>query len=78
MTGKMKLIQRIKDFFKSDTPDKVLKFIVGWIIAFDTIGGTFIPIAYGRGYGWFAILNLIIDLYVIFKFVRRLKNESSH
>ena len=78
MTLTMRLIQRINDFFKSDTPDKVLKFIVGWIIAFDTIGGTFIPIAYGKGCGWFAILNLIIDLYVIFKFVRRLKNESSH
>ena len=78
MTGKMKLIQRIKDFFKSDTPDKVLKFIVGCIIAFDTIGGTFIPIAYGKGCGWFAILNLIIDICVIICFVRRLKNENSH
>lgn len=78
MTGKMKLIQKIRDFFKSDTPDKVLKFIVGWIIAFDTIGGTFIPIAYGRGCGWFAIFNLIIDIYVIFKFVRRIKDEDSH
>ena len=78
MTGKMKLIQRIKDFFKSNTPDKVLKFIVGWIIAFDTIGGTFIPIAYGKGCGWFAILNLIIDICVIICFVRRLKNENSH
>ena len=65
----MRLIQRIKDFFKSDTPDKMLKFIVGWIIAFDTIGGTFIPIAYGRGCGWFAILNLIIDICVIIYFV---------
>ena len=74
----MRLVQRIKDFFKSDTPDKMLKFIIGWIIAFDTIGGTCIPIAYGKGCGWFAIPNLIIDLYVIFKFVRRLKNESSH
>ena len=78
MTGKMRLIQKIRDFFKSDTPDKVLKFIVGWIIAFDTIGGTFIPIAYGKGCGWFAILNLIIDICVIINFVRRLKNESSH
>lgn len=78
MTGKMKLIQKIKDYFKSDTPDKVLKFIVGWIIAFDTIGGTFIPIAYGRGCGWFAILNLIIDICLIICFVRRLKNENSH
>ena len=78
MTLTMRLIQRIKEFFKSDTPDKVLKFIVGWIIAFDTIGGTFIPIAYGKGCGWFAILNLIIDICVIINFVRRIKNESSH
>lgn len=78
MTLTMILIQRIKDFFKSDTPDKVLKFIIGWIIAFDTIGGTFIPIAYGKGCGWFAIPNLIIDICVIINFVRRLKNENSH
>lgn len=78
MTLTMRLIQRIKDFFKSDTPDKVLKFIIGWIIAFDTIGGTFIPIAYGKGCAWFAIPNLIIDICVIINFVRRLKNESSH
>lgn len=78
MTLTMRLIQRIKEFFKSDAPDKVLKFIVGWIIAFDTIGGTFIPIAYGRGCGWFAILNLIIDICVIICFVRRLKDEDSH
>ena len=78
MTLKMRLIQRIKDFFKSDTADKVLKFIVGWIIAFDTIGGTFIPIAYGKGCGWFAILNLIIDICVIICFVRRLKDEDTH
>ena len=78
MTLTMRLIQRIKDFFKSDTPDKVLKFIVGWIIAFDTIGGTFIPIAYGKGCAWFAILNLIIDICVIIYFVRRIKNEDSH
>ena len=78
MTLTMRLIARIKDFFKSDTPDKVLKFIVGWIIAFDTIGGTFIPIAYGKGCGWFAILNLFIDIFVIICFVRRLKHENSH
>ena len=78
MTGKMRVIQRIKDFFKSDTSDKVLKFIIGWIIAFDTIGGTFIPIAYGKGCGWFAIPNLIIDICVIINFVRRLKNENTH
>ena len=78
MTEKMKLIQRIKDFFKSDTLSKIALFIIGWIIAFDTIGGTFIPIAYGRGYGWFAILNLIIDICVIICFVRRLKDEDTH
>lgn len=78
MTGKMKLIQRIKDFFKSDTPDKVLKFIVGWIIAFDTIGGTFIPIAYGKGCGWFAIPNLIIDICVIIVFLRRINDDYTH
>ena len=55
-----------------------MKFIVGWIIAFDTIGGTLIPIAYGKGCGWFAILNLIIDICVIIYFVRRLKDEDSH
>ena len=78
MTEKMKLIQRIKDFFKSNTLSKIALFIIGWIILFDVIAGTFIPIAYGNGCGWFAIPNLIIDLYVIFKFVRRLKNENSH
>ena len=78
MTWTMKVIQRIRDFFKSDTPDKVLNFIIGWIIVFDTIAGTFIPIAYGKGCGWFAIPNLIVDIYVIIKFVRRLKDEDSH
>lgn len=78
MTGKMRLIQKIKDFLKSGTSDKVLKFIIGWIIAFDTIGGTFIPIAYGKGCGWFAIPNLIINICVIINFVRRIKNENSH
>ena len=78
MTGKMKLIQKIRDYFKSDALSKIALFIIGWIIAFDTIGGTFIPIAYGKGCAWFAILNLIIDICVIINFVRRLKNESSH
>ena len=78
MTGKMKLIQKIRDYFKSDALSKIALFIIGWIIAFDTIGGTFIPIAYGKGCGWFAILNLIIDICVIICFVRRLKNENSH
>ena len=78
MTGKMKLIQKIRDYFKSDTLSKSALVIIGWIILFDVISGTFIPIAYGKGCGWFAIPNLIIDLYVIFKFVRRLKDEDSH
>ena len=78
MIKKKKLLQRISGFFKSDTSDKVLRFIIGWIIAFDTIGGTFIPIAYGKGCGWFAIPNLIIDICVIINFVRRLKNDNSH
>ena len=74
----MRLIQRIKDFFKSDTPDKMLKFIIGWIIAFDTIGGTVIPIAYGKGCGWFAIPNLIIDICVIIVFLRKIKDAYTH
>ena len=78
MTGKMKLIQKIRDYFKSDALSKIALFIIGWIILFDVSAGTFIPIAYGKGCGWFAIPNLIIDLYVIFKFVRRLKDEDSH
>lgn len=78
MTRKMELIRKIKDFFKSDTLSKIALFIIGWIIAFDVIAGTFIPIAYGKGCGWFAIPNLIIDTYVIIKFVRRLKDEGTH
>lgn len=77
MTGKMKLIQKIRDYFKSDTLSKIALFIIGWIILFDVIAGTFIPIAYGRGRGWLAIPNLIIDICVIICFVRRLKNEDS-
>lgn len=73
----MKLIQKIRDYFKSDTLSKIALFIIGWIILFDAIAGTFIPIAYGRGCGWFAIPNLIIDICVIIYFVRRLKNEDS-
>lgn len=78
MTGKMKLIQKIRDYFKSNTLSKIALFIIGWIILFDVIAGTFIPIAYGRGCGWFAIPNLIIDICVIVCFVRRLKNEDSN
>ena len=78
MTWKMKLIQKIRDYFKSDTLSKIALFIIGWIILFDVIAGTFIPIAYGRGCGWLAIPNLIIDTCVIINFVRRIKNENSH
>ena len=78
MTRKMKLIQNIRDYVRSHALSKIALFIIGWIILFDVIAGTFIPIAYGKGCGWFAIPNLIIDLYVIFKFVRRLKDEDSH
>ena len=78
MTLTMRLIQKIRDYFKSDTLSKIALFIIGWIILFDVIAGTFIPIAYGKGCGWFAILNLIIDICVIICFVRRLKNENSH
>lgn len=77
MTGTMKLIQKIRDYFKSDTLSKIALFIIGWIILFDVIAGTFIPIAYGGGCGWLAIPNLIIDICVIIYFVRRLKNEDS-
>ena len=77
MTGKMKLIQKIRDYFKSDTLSKIALFIIGWIILFDVIAGTFIPIAYGRGCGWLATPNLIIDICVIIYFLRRLKNEDS-
>lgn len=78
MRKTMKLLQRISGLFESDTPNKVLKFIIGWIIAFDTIGGTFIPIAYGKGCGWFAIPNLIIDICVIIVFLRRINDAYTH
>ena len=78
MKKTMKLLQRISGLFKSDTPNKVLKFIIGWIIAFDTIGGTFIPIAYGKGCAWFAIPNLIIDICVIIVFLRRINDAYTH
>ena len=78
MIKKMKLLQRISGFFKSGAMSKIAMFVVAWIIAFDLIAGTFIPIAYGKGCGWFAIPNLIIDICVIINFVRRLKNDNSH
>ena len=78
MIKKMKLLQRISGFFKSGAMSKIAMFVVAWIIAFDIVAGTFIPIAYGKGCGWFAIPNLIIDICVIINFVRRLKNDNSH
>ena len=78
MIKKMKLLQRISGFFKSGAMSKIAIFVVAWIIAFDIVAGTFIPIAYGKGCTWFAIPNLIIDICVIINFVRRLKNDNSH
>ena len=57
MIKTMKLLQRISGFFKSGAMSKIAMFVV----AFDIVAGTFIPIAYGKGYGWFAIPNLIIE-----------------
>lgn len=57
--------------------NEIATFIIGWIIVFDTIGGTMIPIAYGKGTAWFAIPNLIIDLYVIRVFIKRIKHDSA-
>lgn len=78
MRKTMKLLQRISGFFKSGAMSKIAMFVVAWIIAFDIVAGTFIPISYGKGCGWFAIPNLIIDICVIINFVRRLKNDNSH
>ena len=78
MTLTMIQIQRIKDFFKSDTLSKIALFIIGWIILFDVFAGTFIPIAYGKGCGWFAIPNLIIDICVIIVFLRRINDAYTH
>lgn len=44
-------------------------FVIGWIIAFDTIGGCVIPIAFGRGYWWLSVINLLVDSSVIAVFV---------
>lgn len=46
-------------------------FIIGWIILFDLVGNTAIPLVYGNDCGWFAVPNLIIDFYVICKFIKR-------
>lgn len=68
-----KIKSRLQDAISQAYIGEIGTFIIGWIILFDVVGGTMIPIAYGKGCGWFAIPNLIIDLYVIRCFVRRLK-----
>lgn len=78
MKEKMKLLQRISGFFKSGAMSKIAMFVVAWIIAFDIVAGTFIPIAYGKGCGWFAIPNLIIDICVIIVFLRRINDAYTH
>ena len=77
MIKTMKVLQRISGFFKSGAMSKIA-IIVAWIIAFDIIAGTFIPIAYGKGCGWFAIPNLIIDICVIIVFLRRINDAYTH
>lgn len=78
MTKKMELIQKIKDTFKDlNVLGKIAVFVIGWIICFDLFAGTIIPIVYGKGCGWFAVPNLIIDIYVIVTLVRRAKDENS-
>lgn len=74
-----KLIQKVKDAIEASRGilGKIALFVIGWIICFDTFAGTFIPIAYGKGCGWFAIPNLVIDIYVIIVLVRRIKDEGS-
>lgn len=68
--------EKIKSALQGFMMSHLATFIIGWIILFDIIGGTCIPIAYGRDCGWFAVPNLLIDIYVIILFVRRLKNEG--
>lgn len=78
MTKKMELIQKIKDALKEDALSTLAKFIIGWVIVFDLVAGTAIPLVYGHDCGWFAIPNLIIDTYVIIKFIKAIRNEDSH
>lgn len=78
MTETMKAIQKIKDILKSDALNKIALFIIGWLLVFDLVAGTFIPIAYSPSCKWFAIPNLIIDIYVIIRFVKFVKDENSH
>lgn len=69
-------MEKIKVFFKKLSLGNLAYFVIGWVILFDLIGGTAIPLAFGRGCGWFAIPNLIIDIHVIVVFVKRIKNEG--
>lgn len=69
-------MEKIKSFFSKLSLSNLAYFVIGWVILFDLIGGTAIPLAFGKGCGWFAIPNLIIDIYVIILFVRRIKNEG--
>ena len=78
MRKTMKLLQRISGLFKSGAMSKIAMFVVAWIIVFDIIAGTFIPIAYGNGCGWFAIPNLIIDICAIIVFLRRINDAYTH
>ena len=71
-------MEKIKAFFNKLSLSNLAYFVIGWIILFDLIGGTAIPLAFGKGCGWFAVPNLIIDIYVIVVFVKRIKDEGTH
>lgn len=76
----MKTLQKINAFLEATEKrlGKIALFVIGWIIAFDTIAGTLIPISYGKGCGWFAIPNLMIDICVILLFVKLIKDEGAN
>lgn len=73
------LWEKIKAWFTewNTCLDKLAKFIIAWILCFDLVGGCAIPIAYGHECGWFAIPNLIIDAFVIYRFVKYIKDEGT-
>lgn len=68
-----KIQSRIKSKVAESYIDEIGAFIICWIIIFDLVGGTMIPIAYKHGCGWFAIPNLIIDICVIITLVKQIK-----
>lgn len=76
MNTMKKILSKVKSIIARCYLNEIATFIIGWIILFDTIGGTFIPIAYGHGSGWFAIPNLLIDIWVIYKFVTSIKEND--